>query len=95
MQDQPTISSSVLPACAQQRPSRRQHHWRTPQTEHVLLTIPPPPPPLPELGQLRVQKPLDQVLAATDAATVPRRRRACARPNEGIWKCEKVLKGRE
>jgi hypothetical protein len=32
LQDQVTVSSSVLPSCAQQHPSRRRHHRRTPHT---------------------------------------------------------------
>jgi hypothetical protein len=76
MQDQLTVSSSVLPSCAQ----HSCHHLRLTQkvTEHVLLTIPPPPPPLQELGQLRVHKLLGQVLATAAVATARRRRRACA-----------------
>ena len=57
MQDQPTVSSSVLPFVRNILVIISAH------TEYVLLTIPPPPPPLPELGQLRVQMLLGQVAA--------------------------------
>jgi hypothetical protein len=87
MQDQLIVSSSVLPSCAQQHSSRRHHHRHT---AHVVLTSPP----LPELGHLLVQMLPGQVLAAAAAATALRRLRACTRPCEGSWKCEKVQKGR-
>ncbi len=36
-----------------------------------------------------------QVLAAAAAATAPQRQRACARANEGSWKCENLREGRD
>jgi hypothetical protein len=65
MHDQLTVSSCVLPSCA-----NNILLIVIIISAQVLLTIPPQPPPLPELGQLRVQMLPSQVLAAPAAAAL-------------------------
>jgi hypothetical protein len=89
MQNQLTVSFSVLPSCAQQHPSRHHHHWRTPHTSSS-----------PSRSRTRPCWStgifgFKCCWAKCRRLRLRLRRRGggvCARPNERSWKCAKIWK---
>ncbi len=85
MQVQLTVSSSILPSCEQ---ISCHHHRHTPNRSSSPSRRRRRP--CRSWGNFEAffQKLFCQVLAAAVAATARRRRRACARPNEGDWRVD-------